>query len=143
MKGKELLHPPGGQALPSFSLPQEGLDERGGFAEAMAALIAQLKAWRASLLVTISPYCATWPHYRQLLQLAGASIDFVNWQLYAELESPDATAEEVGCLGNGSEGPMVPSLTLVRPELTCGASPCCRQLPCTSGWLGRWAATAS
>ena len=30
------------------------------------------------------------------VQLAGDSINFINWQVYAELESPDATAQEVG-----------------------------------------------
>jgi hypothetical protein len=29
------------------------------------------------------------------LQLAGDSIDFINYQLYAELESPDTTAQQV------------------------------------------------
>lgn len=49
---------------------QEGL-EAGGFAPAMAALIAQLKAWRPSLLVTISPYDDVWRHYRELLRVRG------------------------------------------------------------------------
>lgn len=73
---------------------EEGL-EAGGFAPAMAALIAQLKAWRPSLLVTISPYDDVWRHYRELLRLAGPSIDYINWQVYAELESPHSSADQV------------------------------------------------
>ncbi|KAI3424732.1 hypothetical protein D9Q98_008121 [Chlorella vulgaris] len=73
---------------------EEGLDEARGFPEAMAALIAFLKAWRPSLLITISPFDDTWRHYKPLLQLAGDSIGFINYQLYAELESPDTTAQQ-------------------------------------------------
>ncbi|KAL4425041.1 hypothetical protein ABPG77_001819 [Micractinium sp. CCAP 211/92] len=73
---------------------EEGLDA-GGFAPAMAALVAQLKAWRPTLLVTISPFDDVWHHYRELLRLAGPSIDYINWQVYAELESPHSTADLV------------------------------------------------
>ncbi|PSC68226.1 chitinase 2-like [Micractinium conductrix] len=73
---------------------EEGLDA-GGFPEALAALVAQLKAWRPSLLVTVVPFDCVWPHYRQLLQLAGSNIDYVNWQVYAELESPHANADQI------------------------------------------------
>ncbi|KAL4422304.1 hypothetical protein ABPG75_008501 [Micractinium tetrahymenae] len=73
---------------------EEGL-EADGFPEAMAALIAQLRAWRPSLLITVSPFDGIWHHYRQLLRLAGPSIDYINWQVYAELESPHSTADQV------------------------------------------------
>jgi hypothetical protein len=51
---------------------EEGLDEARGFPEAMAALIAFLKAWRPSLLITISPFDDTWRHYKPLLQVSTA-----------------------------------------------------------------------
>ncbi len=51
---------------------EEGLDEARGFPEAMAALIAFLKAWRPSLLITISPFDDTWQHYKPLLQVSTA-----------------------------------------------------------------------
>jgi hypothetical protein len=170
---------------------EEGLDSAGGFPEAMAALIAHLKAWRPHLLVTVSPYSEIWSHYRRLLQvnngpaavigphlrkfiralpssnhhclatlskagvrsvvlgrrpmldysvpsvvplpsapahlppptpppprpllgpiverlqLAGPSIDYINWQLYAELESPSATAEQVGIGGGPPTSPCL------------------------------------
>ncbi|KAI7842444.1 hypothetical protein COHA_004083 [Chlorella ohadii] len=76
---------------------EEGLDGPAGdsFAPAMAGLIGRLKAWRPQLLVTIAPFDAVWGRYKKLLQLAGSSVDYTHWQVYAELESPDTTAEQV------------------------------------------------
>lgn len=187
---------------------EEGLDTGGGFPEAMAALVAQLKAWRPRLLVTVSPYGEVWSHYRRLLQvradlygdtqyreqgcascllgglqpclslpcnpstpaslpacprsaamlsqLAGPSIDRINWQLYADLESPAATAEQVS---DGAACPF-PSLVVCPTWPQAGSQPACcsrwlsatvvaagpaplpcRPWQCTSGWLGSWAAT--
>ena len=49
---------------------QEGLEQEG-FPEAMAGLIAHLKAWSPGLLVTIAPYYLVWGPYKQLLQVGG------------------------------------------------------------------------
>lgn len=38
----------------------------------MAALVAQLKAWRPTLLVTISPFDDVWHHYGELLRVGPA-----------------------------------------------------------------------
>lgn len=48
---------------------EEGLAEGCGFPEAVADLIARLKAWRPALLVTVAPFDAVWPHYRRLLHV--------------------------------------------------------------------------
>lgn len=47
----------------------EGPAAAASFAQAMAALISALKAWRTSLLITIAPYYEVWQPYRQLLQV--------------------------------------------------------------------------
>lgn len=61
---------------PNTHTSQEGLDA-GGFPEALAALVAQLKAWRPSLLVTVVPFDCVWPHYRQLLQVGCGWVETV------------------------------------------------------------------
>lgn len=51
---------------------EDGLEDAAAaasWAQGMAALVAALKAWRPSLLVTVAPFGLVWPAYRQLLQV--------------------------------------------------------------------------
>lgn len=70
---------------PTAPVLQEGLtgspEAGSSFAEAMAALVGRLKAWRPQgLAVSVAPYSGCWAPYRALLAAAGDHIDYVNWQ---------------------------------------------------------------
>ena len=40
-------------------------------------------------------HAQSWPAYKELLQSHGQYVDYINWQSYGELESPDTTAEQL------------------------------------------------
>lgn len=76
---------------------EEGLTDSpeagASFAEAMAALVGRLKAWRPQgLLISVAPYSECWAPYRALLGQAGDHIDLINWQVRVRTAAAAAAA---------------------------------------------------
>jgi len=54
------------------------------FADVWCQIVTQLKASNPSFIVSASPFAGTWDTYKQMWSQCGGSIDWFDYQLYAE-----------------------------------------------------------
>jgi Glycosyl hydrolases family 18 len=63
---------------------EQGLD-RPGFVECFAQVVERLKA-NKNAIITLAPFAGTWAVYKRLYEATPQSIDWINYQAYADLE---------------------------------------------------------
>jgi hypothetical protein len=107
-------------SLSGIDIDYENFPESSTFTECIGGLISQLKSSNTISIASIAPFGQTLPIYQDLFSNFGSSIDYVNYQIYADgLSSQDEYVSQF----NNVASSLDPSKMMMSVEVGQGGSP--------------------